>query len=408
MRFDLPQPVLAALEKLNQNGHRALIVGGCVRDMLRGIVPHDYDICTSALPQQTHACFAGERVIDTGLKHGTVTVLLGGMPLEITTFRADGQYLDGRHPQSVSFTSDLAEDLKRRDFTVNAMAYHPNEGLYDLFDGQGDLRRGVIRCVGDARTRLTEDALRILRAVRFAAQLSFAIEPATAAVMRELRGRLALVSRERVADELLHTVQAAGAAEVLRNYSDILLAALPDFAPQALAEGLAALGRLPAGDTVLRMAALLHACGAAERARCVASLHPSRAFTADVLALCDGVQQAFPLQDTALALSRLGEAQLRRLLLLQQACDILTAQEAAAREARMQATLAQGLPLRVRDLPISGEDLLALGFEGRQIGEALERLHQRVLRGELPCEREALLAEMVRVTRSYDTGCSFL
>lgn len=399
MRFDLPKPVLDALERLNQSGHSAYIVGGCVRDMLRGVAPHDYDICTSALPQETHACFAQERVIDTGLQHGTVTVLLAGMALEITTFRFDGEYLDGRHPQRVYFSRCLAEDLQRRDFTVNAMAYHPSEGLTDLFDGQKDLQRRLIRCVGGARTRLTEDALRILRAVRFAAQLDFFIEPATAAAMRALRGRLALVSRERVAEELLHTVRAAHAPDVLTDFADVLLAALPEYEPAALAEGIAALRRLPAGDAALRLAALLHACGGTARQRCVDSLHPARAFAADTLTLAEEAKRAFPLPDTALALSRLGEARLRRLLLLQQACGTLSVQEAAARQARMEEALAQKLPLRVRDLAVSGADAQALGLAGAQIGQALEALHAAVLRGEKPNEREALLACLREIRR---------
>lgn len=195
MRFELPPGALEVLRSLNAAGYQAYAVGGCVRDMARGVPPHDYDICTSALPAQTERCFAGERVVETGIKHGTVTVLMAGEPYEITTFRTDGDYLDGRHPQSVAFTDSLTEDLRRRDFTINAMAYHPDIGLRDPFDGQADIARRVIRCVGDANARFTEDALRILRALRFAAELGFDIAPDTARAMRELSGRLALISR---------------------------------------------------------------------------------------------------------------------------------------------------------------------------------------------------------------------
>ena len=231
MLFDLPVPVLLAIMRLNAMGYEAYTVGGCVRDMLQGVQPHDYDICVSCTPEQTHACFHDERVIDTGIRHGTVTVLLGGMPLEITTFRTDGKYLDGRHPDTVHFTRSLREDLQRRDFTVNAMAYHPEEGITDLFGGREDLKNRLIRCVGSASERLEEDALRIMRAIRFAAQLDFDIEENTASALHMLRERLKLVSRERIAEELRKTAAFPAAAEKLSEFPDILFSALPDYAP---------------------------------------------------------------------------------------------------------------------------------------------------------------------------------
>ncbi len=236
MRFELPPGALDVLRRLNAAGHQAYAVGGCVRDLARGVPPHDYDICTSALPAQTERCFAGERVVETGIKHGTVTVLMAGEPYEITTFRTDGDYLDGRHPQSVAFTDRLTEDLRRRDFTINAMAYHPDIGLRDPFDGQADIARRMIRCVGDAGARFTEDALRILRALRFAAELGFDIAPDTARAMRALSGRLALISRERIAAELLRALNGENAVPVLQAFDTVLLAALPDYPAAALPE----------------------------------------------------------------------------------------------------------------------------------------------------------------------------
>ena len=284
MRFELPPGALEVLRRLNAAGHQAYAVGGCVRDLARGVPPHDYDICTSALPGQTQRCFAGERVVETGIKHGTVTVLMAGEPYEITTFRTDGDYLDGRHPQSVAFTDSLTEDLRRRDFTINAMAYHPDVGLRDPFDGQADIARRIIRCVGDAGARFTEDALRILRALRFAAELGFDIAPDTACAMRELSGRLTLISRERIAAELLRALKGINAVPVLQAFDTVLLAALPDYPAAALPEALHALAALPRGDTVLRLAALLSPCGEAG-ARALASLKPSRALSSQVLAL---------------------------------------------------------------------------------------------------------------------------
>ena len=172
----LPAPVRGALDRLHEAGFEAWIVGGCVRDLLLGRVPTDYDITTSARPEQTKQVFAQERVVETGIRHGTVTVLLEGMPLEITTYRVDGSYSDARHPDGVTFTTSLQEDTARRDFTINAMAYAPGWGLRDGFGGQGDLSRRLIRAVGDPQRRFQEDALRVLRAVRFAAVLDFAAQ----------------------------------------------------------------------------------------------------------------------------------------------------------------------------------------------------------------------------------------
>lgn len=383
MRFELPTGALEVLRRLNAAGYQAYAVGGCVRDLARGVPPHDYDICTSALPAQTQRCFAGERVLETGLKHGTVTVLMAGEPYEITTFRTDGDYLDGRHPQSVAFTDSLTEDLRRRDFTINAMAYHPDIGLRDPFDGQADIARRVIRCVGDANVRFTEDALRILRALRFAAELGFDIAPDTARAMRELSGRLALISRERIAAELLRALKGINAVPVLQAFDTVLLAALPDYPAAALPEALHALAVLPRGDIVLRLAALLAPCGAAG-ARVLASLKPSRTLSGQVLALTAAAGEDIPRAELPLWLARLGETQLRRLLTLQGRDDLLSC---------LPALLAQRLPLTLGDLAVNGRDLTAAGLPaGAELGRTLNALHRRVLLGELPNERGALLA----------------
>ena len=186
----LPGYAARAVERLEQAGFETWVVGGCVRDSLRGIRPHDWDLCTAAAPEEMLRVFEGEQVIETGLKHGTLTVMLDGSPLEITTYRTDGGYSDGRHPDGVRFVRSIREDLARRDFTVGAMAWHPERGLLDPFDGQNDLKNRILRAVGDPDTRFTEDALRILRGVRFASELGFAIEGNTAAAMRRQRRRI--------------------------------------------------------------------------------------------------------------------------------------------------------------------------------------------------------------------------
>ena len=201
VRLKLPAGVIMIIDVLETNGYEAYAVGGCVRDSILGRTPDDWDITTSADPWQVKALFP--RTVDTGLKHGTVTVLTGGNGYEVTTYRIDGEYEDGRHPKQVEFTSSLTEDLMRRDFTINAMAYSPREGLIDRFGGMQDLQRHVIRCVGDPRKRFGEDALRILRAVRFAAQLGFAIAPETEEAIRELAPTLKKISAERIQTELV-------------------------------------------------------------------------------------------------------------------------------------------------------------------------------------------------------------
>ena len=196
----IPPGAARILRVLEDHGYEAFVVGGCVRDSLLGRNPNDWDITTSALPLQVKALF--RRTIDTGLKHGTVTILMDGEPFEVTTYRVDGEYLDGRHPSEVTFTASLQEDLQRRDFTINAMAYSEKKGLQDLFGGLPDLEKGLIRAVGDPAKRFGEDALRIMRAVRFAAQLGYEVEEDTVQAMKELAPTLSKISAERIAAEL--------------------------------------------------------------------------------------------------------------------------------------------------------------------------------------------------------------
>ncbi len=226
--MEVPGKVSSIIYTLEKAGYEAYVVGGCVRDMLLGREPHDWDITTSAKPDQIKRIFG--KTIDTGLKHGTVTVMVDHEGFEITTYRIDGDYEDGRHPKEVSFTSDLTQDLCRRDFTVNAMAYHPARGLVDLFGGEEDLKRGLIRCVGDPAERFSEDALRMLRAVRFSAQLGFDIHGETRKAVREMADTIRVVSAERIREELVKTLLSSH-PDGLRNAYDLGLTAmfLPEF-----------------------------------------------------------------------------------------------------------------------------------------------------------------------------------
>lgn len=231
MTMDMSKNVDIAINLLQSAGFEAYAVGGCVRDSLLGKTPNDWDITTSAKPEDMKSVFAEFHCIDTGIKHGTVTVVIDGEPLEITTFRLDGEYEDNRHPKSVTFTSNLGADLGRRDFTVNAMAYSKMTGTVDLFGGQNDLKNKIIRCVGDPDRRFNEDALRILRALRFASALDFEIEEKTAQSLLKNRALLGNISEERIAKELLKLVCGKGAKRILTDFAPVLFEILPELQP---------------------------------------------------------------------------------------------------------------------------------------------------------------------------------
>lgn len=217
MRVELPKEVKRIIDMLHNHGHEAYAVGGAVRDAILGREPKDWDITTNAFPQEIKSIF--NKTIDTGIEHGTVTVLMGKVGYEVTTYRIDGEYFDSRHPSSVEFTGNLREDLLRRDFTINAMAYNDLEGLVDEFGGLSDLRNGVIRCVGNARERFSEDALRMLRAVRFSAQLGFKIDNETKEAIEELAPSIVNISSERIRDELLKTIESDNPKHILDLYN---------------------------------------------------------------------------------------------------------------------------------------------------------------------------------------------
>jgi len=269
----MPPQVKAALKRLEDAGYEAYIVGGCVRDGLMGHIPDDYDITTSAFPEEVARVFAENRVIETGIKHGTLTVIVDNMPLEITTFRVDGEYTDSRHPSSVSFTRSLKEDVMRRDFTMNAIACGRDGSIIDYYDGAEDIECGVIRCVGDAEKRFCEDALRIMRALRFSSVLGFEIEEQTRRAAFANKERLANVSAERIYVELIKLLCGKNVRRILMEYIDILGVVVPELLPMKgfcqqnsyhiydVLEHTAAAVESIAPEPVLRLAALFHDCG---------------------------------------------------------------------------------------------------------------------------------------------------
>ena len=440
--LSIPAYARNALARLTAAGYEAWLVGGCVRDLLLGRRPGDYDVTTAALPEETEAVFAGERVVETGLRHGTVTVVLEGHPLEITTFRVDGGYSDARHPDRVTFTRSLAEDAARRDFTVNAMAWHPDRGLWDGFGGREDLKQGVIRCVGDPETRFREDGLRILRAVRFASALDFIVDPATEAAARHTAPLLGRIAPERLSKELDKLLCGPGVRRVLTGYPDILGVFLPELLPMAgfdqrnvhhchdlLTHAAAAVEAAPS-DPVLRLTMLLHDIGKPEtfslgedgqghfygHARKSVELaggvlrrlrYPNRV-RERVLTLIR--YHDSPLEPDPKAvrrwLNRLGEEAFFDLIAVHRADTLALAPAWHGRTAGLDETealarsiLAEAPCLTLRELAVNGNDLMALGYEGPAIGKALRGLLEGVLAGTLPNRREALLAALAEQGR---------
>ena len=317
MKLTLDPGAAALLDALHAAGYAAYAVGGCVRDSLLGRTAHDWDLCTSALPQQVMELFGAEQCIPTGLQHGTVTIKYGGQLYETTTFRTEGSYTDGRHPDEVRFVPDVREDLARRDFTINAMAYNEAEGLVDPFGGQGDLQNGLLRAVGEPQQRFTEDALRILRLYRFAARFGFALDAATARAARQLAPHLDCISAERIQEELAKLLAAPQPGAYLEPA--VLAVVLPELTPAALEAAKPVVDACPAGEENLpvRWAALLGALGEADTRRVLKRLRCSNACIEETAVLVretagEGVCRSFsedrPLGwDPAAAGSRAGD-----------------------------------------------------------------------------------------------------
>ncbi len=424
MTFRLPFQVLRALNALETAGFSAYVVGGCVRDWALGVPPHDFDICTSASPAEMQRIFRREKTIETGIRHGTLTVLLDGMPLEITTFRLDGEYLDGRHPESVRFTSRVEDDLSRRDFTINAMAYSPAAGLIDPFKGKEDCEKGVVRCVGDARQRFSEDALRILRALRFSARLGFPIEENTAAALRQGRAMLQKISRERIAAELSGLLLGKDAGQVLAAYPEVLVTVLPETEKltnsAAWHTALRRIGLAPKEEE-LRWAALLmdaaedgEACADLARDMLKSLKMSNRMITAvsQLLLWKNAALRPDGLQEM---LVHLGQERLCQLIRLQAADSMARAEDdaqesiASSRDALLMQTdrlVSSNACYTLGQLAVDGRDMAGLGLRGARIGQALEGLLLRVARGELPNRRDALLAAAAKHPENGDeTPC---
>ena len=434
MSMDIPAYVGGCMEALEQAGFAAYAVGGCVRDALLGRTPHDFDLCTDARPEQTRAVFSGRPLVLAGEKHGTVGVVTPEGVVEITTFRQEGGYGDNRRPDWVDFITDLREDLARRDFTVNAMAYSPARGLADPFGGRQDLERKILRAVGDPDTRFREDSLRILRGVRFCAAYGLTPDAETEAAMLRQAHLMEHLARERVFEELNKLLPDINAPQLLR-FAPVLAAVIPELGPMIgfdqhsphhaydLYTHVAHVVEAVPGEPVLRWAALLHDIGKVPtftrdengRGHFYGHAQAGEDMAEAVLrrlkaptALREQVKQLIGLHMTRLEpekkrlrrmLNRLGTDTVLRLLDLQQADmgskGTGTAEEmgqfAPVRELLAE-ILAEDSCLSLKDLAVNGSDLMALGYSGREIGRELDRLLELVLEETLPNTREALLA----------------
>ena len=425
----IPNSVLELINTLEEAGFETWVVGGCVRDHLMGNVPHDYDCCTAAEPEQMQALFADRQLVLAGLKHGTVGVVTEAGVVEITTFRTEGGYLDSRHPDWVKFVRDVKEDLARRDFTVNAMAYSPRRGLCDPFGGQADLKNGLLRAVGDPVLRFREDALRILRGLRFAARFGFQIEEATRTAMHTEIAGLDTLARERVLTELEGFLLAATARDILDG-AELLCRIIPELAPQLgfdqknphhehdiFTHTAMVVERAPK-EPILRMAALLHdlgkpatfsldekgvghfyghaGLGAKMAEDILRRLKCSNALREEVVWLIAHHMDRFPCEEKSArrCLSKNGLLRMERLTRLQMADFGGKVDDGDLDEwlGLLREVDAREGALTLKTLAVKGKDLIGLGIApGKQVGELLNRLLSMVLAGELPNQREALL-----------------
>jgi tRNA nucleotidyltransferase (CCA-adding enzyme) len=413
--YNIPAPAKTALSVLRQTGHEAYFVGGCVRDLLLGTPPKDWDIATGATPEESLTAFAGYKVIRTGLRHGTVTVLIDGEPIEVTTFREDAGYSDHRRPDSVTFTKTLDADVARRDFTVNALALDPETGVIDRFGGIEDIAAGLIRCVGNPGERFAEDGLRILRALRFSSVLNFNIEPETAAAIHAHKHLLQSISPERIAAELTRLLCGENAGDVLREYADVLCVPIPEFGPMlGFAQNnercrndvwrhTATMVEHSEATAILRWAALLHAVGAQTADAIMRRLRFDNATRKKTATLIAHHDMPIPNDERAVKryLNRFGESMLKDLISMQRATGFSGAPafrysraELDAVRATIEAVLAEGACFSLRDLAVNGNDLLACGMEGKEIGGALDFLLNAVIDGQAENERGALLRRL--------------
>lgn len=433
IKFNLPPQVALALEILKNNGYESYIVGGCVRDEIMGEEPHDYDITTNALPNETAKCFDAYSINTSNMKHGTVVAAIDGMNIEITTYRIDGSYADCRHPDNVCFTPSLREDLARRDFTINAMAYSPQEGVIDPFGGKNDISNRIIRCVGEPEKRFSEDALRIMRAVRFMSVLDFSIEAETSDALHKFKDRLKFVSAERLSAELTKLLYGISPFDALCDYYSIIGVFIPEILPCVgfnqkskyhiydVWKHIAMAVEQSKRSEIQRLCAFFHDIGkpscysedengnghffghaevSAQMARVIMRRlrYPEATIkTVSIVILRHSLEQMNE-RSIKRRLNEMGEENFFRLLDLQCADNSAKAKFCLSRLDEIENTrriakeiIEKGNCFSLKHLAINGNDILALGYSGKEVGEILNQLLQRVIDGELENNRDNLL-----------------
>ncbi len=437
--IEVPAPVYFIIQELEKCGYEAYMVGGCVRDSVLGRKPHDYDICTSATPDEIIEAFPFEEIIPTGLQHGTVTILINGEPYEVTTFRLDGKYSDNRRPDSVEFTDNLIEDLKRRDFTINAMAYNPKTGLIDPFNGLEDIEYKKIDCVGSAKERFEEDALRILRAIRFASQLDFTIMPGTDWEIHQQYKSLENISVERINSEFCKIVSSEDFCVNLLLYKDVFSLFIPELkdmigfeqnnpyhAYDVFDHTIHAVEHCESNDLTVRLAVFFHDFGkphsyqngedgyrhfkghgrvSADITNAIMKrLRFDNETRNNVVELVYYHDATFEVGKKYVKrwLNKIGEKQFRRLLEVRKA-DIKgqkpdyeseRIEKVNNIEKLLEEVLQEDECFSLKDLAVNGKDLMSIGYKsGKELGNTLNELLQLVIDGECPNEKEKLLQE---------------
>lgn len=432
----IKEDVINILNQLETSGYKAYCVGGCVRDLLMGNIPKDWDICTSALPSEVANCFNSEKVLETGLKHGTVTLIYNEGLYEITTFRLDGNYTDSRHPDSVEFVLSLDEDLKRRDFTMNAMAYNPKHGLIDLFGGKNDIKNSIIKCVGNPKERFNEDALRILRALRFAARFNFDLDENTARAINKQKNLLNSIAYERIYSELEFILLADHAEGVLLNYKEVFAQIMPEIEPAFnfnqhnpyhsydvwthIVKSVVAAPK----DIVIKLTMLLHDVGkpqsftmdenkqghfyghakvSVNKAKDILErLRVSNKTKSEVLKLVE--MHDVIINPSKRSVKRLlinmGEPLFRKLLVVKR-CDAMAQNPSILKERLMlidniqeilETVLAEEQCLSLKDLKVNGNDIILLGVpKGKKIGDILKLLFSMVIEEQVENDKTKLL-----------------
>lgn len=441
MKFVIPENVNFIIKNLNQHGFEAYLVGGAVRDLLLGFEPHDYDICTSAIPYEIKKVFKDYRTIDTGIEHGTVSILLNGNTYEVTTFRIDGKYSDNRHPDHVKFTSDITEDLRRRDFTINAIAYNDSTGIIDPFGGQSDLNNRTIRCVGNPSDRFEEDALRMIRAIRFASQLNYTIDKGTSDEIYRMYTRLKNISQERLNSEFCKIAVTDVFSNVLIQYLPVFQQVIPEISSligfdqnnpyhdyDVFMHTCNALRQCISDDLVTKLSIFFHDFGKpycyqdgedghrhfkghGSSSKDITEFIMKRMrFSNDIISKVTDLvlyhDSTFEVSSRCIRrwINKIGEKQFRRLLEIRR-CDIL-GQSIYIDQSRIdkihdiQYLLDEVVKtescFKLKDLQLNGDDLIKLGFkEGKEIGVVLNSALRKVLDGELQNEHD-LLVEFAR------------